>query len=137
MKVVIDTNVFISSFIGAGNPRKIIDFWKSGEIRLCLSQSIIDEYVEVLQRLDLVDDQELEGILYLFAIGYNCDFTSTTPNLNIVEKDLDDDKFFECAVAHNAKYIISGDKEVLKVKKYVDIFVYNQKDFFNIIIKNK
>ena len=137
MKIVIDTNVFISSFIGLGNPRKIIDLWKMGEIRLCLTQSKIDEYVDVLQRLDLVNEQELEEILYLFSIGYNCEFTSTTPDLNIVKKDPDDNKFFECAVAHKAKYIISGDKEVLKIRKYVDIFVYNPQDFLMTKTKNK
>ncbi len=134
MKVVVDTNVFISSFIGAGNPRKIIELWKSGAIRLCLTQSIIDEYVDVLMRLDLVSERELEELLHLFAIGYNCDFTIKTPKLSIVENDPNDDMFFECAVAHNAKYIISGDKEVLKVGKYVDIYISNPSDFLNIIM---
>ena len=44
IKVVIDTNVFISSFFG-GNPKKIIDLWKKGEIKLCLSREIVNEYV--------------------------------------------------------------------------------------------
>ena len=52
IKVVIDTNVFISSFFG-GNPKKVIDLWKKGEIKLCLSREIVDEYVEVLKRLGL------------------------------------------------------------------------------------
>jgi putative PIN family toxin of toxin-antitoxin system len=134
MKVVVDTNVLISSFIGIGNPRKIIDLWKTGVIRLCLTQSIIDEYVDVLQRLDLINEIELEELLNLFAIGYNCDFISNTPNLRIVNKDPFDDKFFECAVAHKAKYIISGDKEVLKVGKYIDITVLNPTDFINHVI---
>ena len=43
IKVVIDTNVFISSFFG-GNPKNIIDLWKKGEIKLCLSREIVDEY---------------------------------------------------------------------------------------------
>ena len=136
MKVVVDTNVFISSFIGTGNPRKIIDLWKEGIIRLSLTQSIIDEYVDVLQRLDLVDEGELEELLHLFAIGYNCDFTSKTPKLNIVKNDPSDNILFECAVAHNAKYIISGDKEVLKVEKYVNIYVYSPGDFLSKIIMN-
>ncbi|MEW6201083.1 MAG: putative toxin-antitoxin system toxin component, PIN family, partial [bacterium] len=42
MKVVIDTNVFVSSFFG-GNPRRIIDLWSKGKITLCLSKDILDE----------------------------------------------------------------------------------------------
>jgi len=39
MRVVIDTNVFVSSFFG-GTPRKIIDLWKNRDITLCLSRDI-------------------------------------------------------------------------------------------------
>lgn len=49
---VVDTNVFVSSFFG-GNPRKVIDLWKTGELTLCLSTPIVDEYVAVLRRLGL------------------------------------------------------------------------------------
>ncbi len=56
MKVVIDTNIFVSSFFG-GNPRKIIDLWKKGNISLCLSKDILDEYVDVLQRVGLKDER--------------------------------------------------------------------------------
>jgi putative PIN family toxin of toxin-antitoxin system len=60
LKVVIDTNVFISSFFG-GVPREIINLWKKGEIVLCLSQEIIEEYLEVLNRLGLKDKKK--GVL--------------------------------------------------------------------------
>ena len=60
MRIVLDTNVFISSFFG-GNPRSIIDLWKDGRLTLCLSQDIIDEYIEVLGRLGLNVESELFG----------------------------------------------------------------------------
>jgi predicted nucleic acid-binding protein len=31
MKVVIDTNIFVSSFFG-GNPRKIVDLWRKEKL---------------------------------------------------------------------------------------------------------
>lgn len=70
MKVVIDTNVFVSSFFG-GNPKKIIDLWKNGFIQLCLSQEILDEYIKVLIRFGLKDEKELEELLSLFKDNYN------------------------------------------------------------------
>jgi uncharacterized protein len=39
MRVVVGTNIFVSSFLG-GNPRKIIDLWEKGEITLCLSKDV-------------------------------------------------------------------------------------------------
>ena len=68
-RVVIDTNVFVSSFFG-GNPRRIIDLWKTGKVILCLSRPIIEEYVDVLRRLGLQNEKELDELLSLNKNGY-------------------------------------------------------------------
>ncbi len=133
---MVDTNVFISSFFG-GNPRKIIDLWKSGQITLCLSRAIIDEYVEVLRRMGLQNERELEELLSLFAHGFHVLFTAKTPNLKIIEKDPDDDKFIECAVALNSKFIISGDKALQDIKNYMGIKIQSPKQFLNDFSKLK
>ena len=130
IRVVVDTNIFISSFFG-GNPRKIIDLWKSGQIILCLSRPIIDEYVDVLRRMRLQNERELEELLSLFAHGFHVLFTAKTPNLNVVEKDPDDDKFIECAVALNSKFIISGDKALREIKDYMGIKIQSPKQFLD------
>jgi putative PIN family toxin of toxin-antitoxin system len=92
MKVVIDTNIFVSSFFG-GNPRKIIDLWRTERITLCLSHSILDEYIDVLNRVGMRDESELDELLSLFSKGFNLLFTSKTPKIQIVKNDPDDDKF--------------------------------------------
>jgi len=130
IRVVVDTNIFISSFFG-GNPRKIIDLWKSGQITLCLSRPIIDEYVDVLKRMGLQNERELEELLSLFAHGLHIIFTAKTPNVNVVEKDPDDDKFIECAVALNSKFIISGDKALREIKDYMGIKIQSPKQFLD------
>ncbi len=131
LKIVIDTNVFVSSFFG-GVPREIIDLWKNGKVVLCLSQKIIEEYLEVLNRLGLEDKHEIENLTRLFAEGYNSIFTSKTPRLKVVEDDPDDNKFIECAVALDSKFIISGDKHLKDIKKYVDIEILSPKEFINL-----
>jgi putative PIN family toxin of toxin-antitoxin system len=128
LKVVIDTNVFISSFFG-GIPREVIDFWKNGKITLCLSQEIIEEYIDVLNRLGLKDKNEIQKLTRLFAESYNSVFTIATPNLDIVKDDPDDNKFIECAVALDSKIIISGDKHLRSIKKYIDIHIMSPKEF--------
>jgi len=132
IKVVIDTNVFVSSFFG-GNPRQVIDLWKEGHITLCLSNTIVDEYTDVLRRMGLPDAKELDELLSLFASGFHSVFTTQTPELNIVEKDPDDNKFIECAVALNAEYIISGDKALIEIQRYLKIKIVNPKDFLNLM----
>ena len=128
LKVVIDTNIFISSFFG-GIPRDIINCWKTGKIILCLSQEIIKEYIEVLSRLGLQDKKEIQNLTILFAEGYNSIFAANTPNIDIVKDDPDDNKFIECAVALDCKIIISGDKHLKNIKRYVDIDIMSPKEF--------
>jgi len=136
LKVVIDTNVFISSFFG-GVPREIIDLWKNGKIVLCLSQEIIEEYLEVLIRLGLNDPKEIANLTKLFAEGYNSIFTTKTPIIAVVIDDPDDNKFLECAVALDSKIIISGDKHLKGIKKYIDIKILSPRNFIDLHNKKK
>ena len=130
LKVVIDTNVFISSFFG-GVPREIINLWKEGKVTICLSQTIIEEYIEVMNRLGLKNTKEIQLVTKLFAEGYNSVFTSKTPKINIVQEDPDDNKFIECAVALDSKVIISGDNHLKDIKKYIDILIISPRDFID------
>ena len=128
IRVVIDTNVFVSSFFG-GNPKRIIDLWKDEEVVLCLSKDILDEYVDVLQRVGLRDEREMEELLSLFARGFNILFTTKTPEIKVVKDDPEDDKFIECAVALKAEVIITGDKALKKVGSYMGIRILTPEEF--------
>jgi uncharacterized protein len=128
MRVVVDTNIFVSSFFG-GNPRRIIDLWKKGAISLCLSKDILDEYVDVLQRIGLGDEREIEELLSLFAKGINIIFTTKTPKMKVIKDDPDDDKFVECAIALRAEVIITGDKALEAIKEYMGIKILTPQQF--------
>ena len=125
---MIDTNIFVSSFFG-GNPRKIIDLWKKGNINLCLSKDILDEYTEVLQRIGLEDEREIEELLSLFAKGVNIIFTTRTPEIKVVKDDPDDDKFIECAVALKAEVVITGDRAIKTLGEYMGIKILTPQQF--------
>ena len=128
IKVVIDTNIFVSSFFG-GNPKRIIDLWKNEQIALCLSRDILDEYVDVLQRIGLEDEDEIEELLSLFAKGFNILFTTKTPKIRAVKDDPEDDKFIECAVALKAEVIITGDKVLKTMGEYMGIEILTPQQF--------
>jgi putative PIN family toxin of toxin-antitoxin system len=130
MRVVIDTNIFISSFFG-GKPRKIIDLWKRGSLILCLSGEVLDEYIEVLNRVGFRDREEMEELLMLLAENPNIRFTNKTPKLQLVKEDPDDDKFIECAVALKARYVITGDKALKAVEEYVGIKILTPAQFLD------
>lgn len=81
--------------------------------------------------MGLQNERELEELLSLFAHGFNVLFTAKTPNLNVVKKDPDDEKFIECAVALNSKIIISGDKALREIKDYMGIKIQSPKQFLD------
>jgi len=128
IRVVIDTNVFVSSFFG-GNPRQIVDLWKEGRITWCLSRPIVDEYLDVLARLGLQKDEDLRELLTVFAQSANTLFTASPPDLNIVSKDPDDDKFIACAVALQGDVIVSGDRHLTSIENYMAIPIVDPRTF--------
>lgn len=127
MRVVVDTNVLVSSFFG-GIRRDVIDCWRRGEITLCVSRDLIDEYVEVLNRLGLQADL-VQELLELFASGYHLVFAASTSPLRVLEQDTGDNMLFECAVSLKAKVIVTGDKAVRSVGRYMDIDVTTPAEF--------
>lgn len=98
---------------------------------MCLSQAIVEEYVEVLLRLGLQDKTEIKELLSLFSKGGNTIFTSETNPVSLVLDDPDDNKFIECAIALDAEHVISGDKHLLSVRKYLRIKISSPLEFLN------
>jgi putative PIN family toxin of toxin-antitoxin system len=128
VRVVLDTNVFVSSFFG-GNPRAVIDLWRHDRITLCLCPTILAEYLAVLRRLGLNEHTEMEDLLALFRRGHGIVFTRKTPNVQAVADDPDDDKFIACAVALHADVIVSGDRHLRQIGAYLGIRILSPAEF--------
>ena len=130
MKAVVDTNVFISSFLNPkGTSRKVISLWKTGEIIICLSAEILEEYIEVLIRMGLKDEPETGELLELFRKRINIDFVAIDRDIKLIASDPDDDKFIECAVNAGAKVIITGDRHLKDLKQYKGIDILSPAEF--------
>lgn len=134
MKVVIDTNIFVASFLNpAGTPRKIIDIWKDGRIVLCLCAEIIEEYIDVLSRFGLESEKELEELLEVFKKKVHIHFVAIDRQLKLVAADPEDDKFVECAMSAQATVVVSGDKHLLDLKRHKNISILSPSQFFSFL----
>ena len=130
MKVVIDTNVFVCSFLNPkGTPRQIIDLWKSGLVTLCLCAEILAEYLEVLSRFGLAGEPELRELLDLFKSRQGIDFVVIDNDLHVIEADPADDKFLECALKACAACIVSGDKHLRGLQEYERVPILSPSEF--------
>jgi len=130
IKVVIDTNVFISSFFNRnGTPGKIIDLWKTEKIVLCISSPVLEEYIEVLLRLGFNEKTDLKELLEPFQKQFNISASLKSVKISAVKKDPEDDLFIECAVANNADYIVTGDKHLLNLGHFRNVKILPPADF--------
>ena len=134
MKVVLDTNVFASSFFG-GNPRRTIQLWEEGLLTLCLSGAILDEYLHVLMRLGLKTGPELEELVGVLKHAPNVLFVAEPKPVKVVADDPDDDKFIACAVESGARFVVSGDKHLLGICRYYEIHVVSPREFLAQVAK--
>jgi putative PIN family toxin of toxin-antitoxin system len=136
MRIVLDTNVFISGIFFSGPPYQILKAWRDGRVQLVVSPSILDEYRRIGAELALeFQDVDLKPFLDLLTVQAEIVLAPTL--LPVIQDDPSDDKFLEAAVAGKASYIISGDKHLLKLSEFQGIQILKPGDFVKRYLKDK
>lgn len=134
MRVVIDTNVFVSGVFFSGPPYQILNAWRDSKIHLVLSSAILEEYHRVAKSLsDRFPEIDMGAILNL--VTEHSDIIPAPERTEPICQDPDDDKFISCAIAGNAEFIISGDRHLLKVNGYKGIHIIRPRKFVDYHIK--
>ena len=106
--IVLDTNCLLASL--SRNKEEYV-IWKSlqnGKFNLCVTNEILNEYTEVLQRN--ISPTVAENVMFLLLNLDNVVFIDTYFQFNLITSDPDDNKFVDCAIAANAKFIVTNDK---------------------------
>lgn len=132
MKIVLDTNLFISSFFWGGNPKKVLERVIEGKDELFFTNEILEEIENVMTRPKFHATKE--------SIDYYIKSIEEIGNKIILGKrikngsrDLTDNKFIECGLAANVDYIVSGDIHLLELNEYKNIKIITAKDYLSII----
>ena len=128
MKVVLDTNVFISGIFWKGSSSKVITNWRNGKFTLVTSLEAVSEIIKVLKdfKIRLPDDMIKE---WAGLIVRNSVIVEPKERIEIVKDDPKDNIFIETAVAGNADYLISQDNHLLKLKKFKGIKIITPEEF--------
>ena len=129
MKVVFDTNIYISALIFPGGRAeaallKVVE----GDVELILSVPVIHEVLDVLSRKFDRDAEELARIaVYLADLG-----RIVKPRRKLaVLRDEPDNRILECAVAGHADIIVTGDQAMLELGQHKGIRVVTLKAFLD------
>lgn len=123
MKIVLDTNCLIQSLPEKSPYHSVWISLEKGDNTLCVSNEIIEEYEEILERL--TDSVTTELVIRTIINSPYVEFVTPYFHFNLITVDPDDNKFVDCAIAANARYIVSNDKHynILKQIPYPTIDV--------------
>lgn len=136
MRVVLDTNSLIQSIPRRGPFRIVWESFLTGENTLCVSNEIIEEYMEVLQKL--TDDRTAALVVKTIIENPFVEFITPYYQFHLIYTDPDDNKFVDCAIAAAARYVVTNDHhfDVLRLKNtFPTVDVINLKDFMELIQK--
>ena len=128
-RIVLDTNSLVQIIPGKSRYRKIWEAYKNGEIQLCVTTEILDEYEEILQRL--TNEKTAKMIIDFIANSKFTVFIISYYKFHLIKADPDDNKFTDCAVAANARCIVTEDKHfhILKQINFPKIDVITLDEF--------
>ena len=136
LKIVLDTNVWISGLIWGGRPAEIITAAEDNRLSILISEEIIAEISRVLNYPKLKDAYQPTGlnredlIETIIKIGK---IVKVMKKLNVVHEHPADNKFIECAWASKANYLVSGDKHVLRINAYKKTKILTVNDFLRLL----
>jgi uncharacterized protein len=109
-KIIIDTNVIVSSLIQKGNPYHIVfDLFIEDKICLCISPPLMAEYYAVLERPKFAHFQEFTTKAKAVLANIEIKATRYNPKVALhLVSDKDDNKILELADECGADFIITG-----------------------------
>ena len=130
-RLVLDTNCLIQIVSPHSKYHSLWEDFVSGEHTLCVSNEIIEEYVEIMQKL-----MGYAAAEYVVKTILNSKFVEIIVpyyRFHLIEADEDDNKFVDCAIAAEAKCIVTNDRhyDVLKSITFPCVEVVSLVEFIN------
>ncbi len=132
MRIVADTNVFLSALLFGGPPEEIINLARQGQVELLVSPRILLELSAVLKTKFKWRDAEVADAVR--TIGY----CSTLVKPQVVIKEIADDpdnRVLECAATGGADFIVSGDHHLLDLESYRGVRILKARDLLDLLQK--
>jgi putative PIN family toxin of toxin-antitoxin system len=127
VRIVIDSNVWISALVFGGKPRRIFERVITNGWTIIASEEIFTEVRRVLavKFSDFIEDFEsFQAVLQPYVIKIKLGSIRV-----VVSRDEDDNRVIETAIIGDAAHIITGDKDLLVLLKYNQIDIITPTEF--------
>jgi len=137
LKVVIDTNVFVSATITEkGKPAQILKAWREKKLEVIISPEILKEIGQVVFRHKIKKISfwtEKERYQFIEDLARICILTPGSLQLKQAVKHTQYHKFLIAAIEGNADYIVSGDRHLRDLGAYKGIKIVSANEFLQIL----
>ena len=134
-KIVLDTNCLLMSLPRISPYRLIWDDFLEGKLKLCVTNEIVEEYLEILSQK--TTPEIASNVVSVILSQRNVEFVTPYYKMHLIQADEDDNKFVDCAFTAGASCIVSNDAhfKILNEIKFPKIFVLRIKEFIDLLLK--
>lgn len=140
IRVVLDTNVLASGFVGFANteraPSRLLRLWREDRFALVISADIVTELLNTFsspyfrQRLSPEQIAEAQHLLREEATT-----TPITAQVSGVATHPEDDLVLATAVSAQVDYVVTGDKRILQLGEYQGVHMLSPREFLDLLEK--
>ena len=131
IRAVLDTNVILSALLFGGPTGKLTRAWQTGRFRLLLSRATLEEVLRVLAipKFHLTEG-EIRGLLEEELIPFaETVIIRRRPVVRL--RDPDDLDVVACALTGRARYLVTGDADLLSLERIRQVEVIRPAEFMD------
>jgi putative PIN family toxin of toxin-antitoxin system len=134
MRVVLDSNVIVAAFAVRGLCHDVFEFCLQ-ECTVILSLEILSEVAKALSQNLKLPPAKVSSLITFLKNEAAIVVPTITPEM--VCRDPDDNAIIGTSVAGDAQVIVTGDEDLLILKKFKDVFILSPRHFWNYLTHEK
>jgi len=132
-RVVLDTNVLVSTLLFKGRLALFIDLWREKEIIPVISRETFTELSEVLNYPKFaLTAEEIQAIVEDEILPF-FEVVDVKEEISGACRDPYDDQFLTAAINSGAEWIVTGDKDLLDLKTYRGVRIMPPQEFLAMV----
>jgi putative PIN family toxin of toxin-antitoxin system len=131
IRAVLDTNVLVSALLFTGPPSQLVPAWQGGRLCPVVSAEILEEYIRVLAYPKFkLTSSEIVSLIEEDLLPF-VDTVRVRPISVPTLRDPDDMKFLACAISGEVPWLVSGDDDLLSLRKFNSVEIVSVTNFLH------
>ena len=134
MKVVFDTNVYVSEALVGGIAEGIVQACVRARFRIFVSTFLLDETERVLH--EKLQFSARYASLVRQRVLRRGEAIQPPPSRHVVPEDSNDSPVLQAAISAGADFLVTGDRHLLSLHSYESIQIVSMRDFAERLIND-